>query len=81
MEYPTFLLTEPGDLPAVHETAHQWWYALVGNDEYRHPWMDEALAQYTTDKLLGTPSYCANAPFWFSDGMRPRSGVRWRSDH
>ncbi len=30
----------------VHEAAHEWWYALVGNDQTRHPWIDEALAQY-----------------------------------
>lgn len=81
MEYPTFMLTDPGDVPAVHETAHQWWYALVGNDEYRDPWMDEALAQYTTDKLLGTPSYCATAPFWFSAGMRVDAGMDYYDSH
>lgn len=32
----------------VHEVAHQWWYNLVGNDQVDHPWLDEALAQYTT---------------------------------
>ncbi len=32
----------------VHETAHQWWYALVGNDEVNEPWLDEALAEYST---------------------------------
>jgi aminopeptidase N len=31
----------------AHETAHQWWYSLVGNDQTLHPWMDEALAQYS----------------------------------
>ncbi len=30
----------------AHETAHQWWYSLVGSDQALHPWMDEALAQY-----------------------------------
>lgn len=30
----------------VHETAHQWFYSLVGNHQARHPWLDEALAQY-----------------------------------
>ncbi|MCU7727738.1 M1 family metallopeptidase [Actinoplanes sp. KI2] len=81
MEYPNFVLTEPADLPAVHETAHQWWYALVGNDEYRHPWMDEALAQYTSEKLLGTPAYCANAPFWFDPGMRVDAGMDYYAIH
>lgn len=32
----------------VHETAHQWWYGMVGNDEYTLPWLDEALTDYCT---------------------------------
>jgi aminopeptidase N len=27
--------------------AHQRWYGVVGNDIYRQPWLDEALAQYS----------------------------------
>lgn len=36
----------------VHETAHQWWYVMVGNDEVRDPWLDEALATYTTTRFM-----------------------------
>lgn len=32
----------------VHETAHQWWYNLVGNSEYDNAWLDEGLTEYTT---------------------------------
>ena len=32
---------------SVHEIAHQWWYARVGNDAALHPWLDEALATYS----------------------------------
>ncbi len=32
----------------VHETAHQWWYGIVGNDQVREAWLDEALAEYST---------------------------------
>ncbi len=32
----------------VHEVAHQWWYNVVGNDQLNDPWLDEALAQYST---------------------------------
>lgn len=32
----------------VHETAHQWWYAMVGNNECDYAWMDEGLAEYST---------------------------------
>ncbi|MFN2588413.1 MAG: M1 family metallopeptidase [Actinomycetota bacterium] len=31
-----------------HEVAHQWWYASVGNDQIREPWLDEALAEAST---------------------------------
>lgn len=53
----------------AHEVAHQWWYSLVGNDQVNHPWLDEALAQYSTilyyeeahDKA--TASYLVRAVF------------------
>jgi hypothetical protein len=32
----------------AHEVAHQWWYNVVGNDQLNDPWLDEALAQYST---------------------------------
>lgn len=31
----------------VHETAHQWWYNLVGNDEYNESWLDESLTEFS----------------------------------
>ncbi len=38
----------------AHEVAHQWWYAQVGNDQVREPWVDEALATYTSGFTLAT---------------------------
>ncbi len=32
----------------AHETAHQWWYSIVGNNEIYEPWLDEAFAEYST---------------------------------
>jgi hypothetical protein len=32
---------------AAHEVAHQWWYALVGNDQALEPWLDEALSTFS----------------------------------
>lgn len=32
----------------VHETAHQWWYSIVGNDEYNEAWLDESLTEFST---------------------------------
>ncbi len=31
---------------AAHETAHQWFYGMVGNDQALEPWLDEALCTY-----------------------------------
>ncbi|WP_350445941.1 M1 family metallopeptidase [Anaeromonas gelatinilytica] len=31
----------------AHETAHQWWYGVVGNDEIDESWLDESLATYS----------------------------------
>lgn len=31
----------------AHETSHQWWFNLVGNDPALEPWLDEALATYS----------------------------------
>ena len=31
----------------VHETAHQWWQVVVGNNEIEHAFLDESLAEYS----------------------------------
>ena len=56
MEYPGFvLLVAPPNAegPVVHELAHQWWYGIVGNNEYADPWLDESFATYSTDLHRG----------------------------
>ena len=32
---------------AAHETAHQWWYSSIGNDQALEPWLDESLSTYS----------------------------------
>jgi hypothetical protein len=41
---------------AVHETAHQWWFGSVGNDQALEPWLDEALATYS-ERLFYEQNY------------------------
>lgn len=52
MEAPA-LIWIPGSRSAAdqpflvsHETAHQWWYGIVGNDQSTNAFADEALADY-----------------------------------
>lgn len=40
------------DIIIAHEAAHQWWYAVVGSDVIEEPWLDEALATYSSALFL-----------------------------
>jgi len=58
-----------------HEMAHQWFYSIVGDDQIRDPWLDEAMASYVD--LL---SYREQAPSTFDFYMaRNLSGYRARA--
>jgi Peptidase family M1 domain len=35
------------EIVIAHEIGHQWFYALIGNNQVRHPWLDESLTSYT----------------------------------
>jgi aminopeptidase N len=42
----------------VHEIAHQWWYGLVGSNQYNNAWQDEGLTDYSTALFYQkNPSY------------------------
>ncbi len=58
MEYPelVFVTGEPGLV--AHELAHQWWYSIVGNNQYSEPWLDETFASYSQLDLYGGFRYC-----------------------
>lgn len=54
MEYPALTMISDNlngstaVYTAVHEIAHQWWYAMVGSDQVNCGWQDEGLAEYST---------------------------------
>lgn len=58
--------TAPANLPYLvhHETAHQWFYGLVGSDQQAEPFADEAVADLLARTVLGTlrGSRCDRAP-------------------
>jgi len=47
IEYPgSILQASPSREVLVHEVAHMWFYGMVGNSQFRDPWLDEAFATW-----------------------------------
>ena len=71
MEYPTLFtagtnwlapsgVLEPEGV-TIHESGHQFWYAMVGNNEFEDAWMDEGLNTYSTGRAIeANPAYRTN---------------------
>ncbi len=53
MEFPALVMISDNLEPSafgeviVHETAHQWWQSVVGNNEIEHGFLDEGLTEYS----------------------------------
>jgi aminopeptidase N len=49
---------------AAHEVAHQWFYGIVGSDQVREPFTDEALADFVARSVIGIHrgSQCPTRP-------------------
>lgn len=72
MEYPTFitagtrwLVSKHNQQPEgviVHEFGHQYWYGLVGSNEFEEAWLDEGFNTYSTGLLLDKVYGEARAP-------------------
>ncbi len=62
MEYPTFITVGTSFWPpahglspegvTVHEFGHQFWYGLVGNNEFEEAWLDEGFNTYSDGKVI-----------------------------
>jgi aminopeptidase N len=51
MEYPEVVLTPAQPTAVAHELAHQWFYGIVGDDQYSEPWLDESFAEFSAARL------------------------------
>jgi aminopeptidase N len=62
IEYPgAIMLLDDSRVVTVHELAHQWFYAMVGNSQARDPWLDEAFATFAEEEIDGTTAATAGA--------------------
>ena len=66
MEYPTFITAGSSwllnfwpfsgvrgqEAVTVHEFGHQFWYGLVGNNEFEEAWLDEGINSYSSGKVM-----------------------------
>ncbi len=55
MEYPNLVLISDAIqdystylMVIVHELCHQWWYGVVGNNQFDYGWIDEGLTEFCT---------------------------------
>ena len=48
---------------SAHETAHDWWYGMVANDQANDPWLDEAFCIY--NELLFYEHYYPDLVDWW----------------
>ncbi|MFF7976014.1 M1 family aminopeptidase [Streptomyces sp. NPDC007905] len=82
MEYPGFVLDLVSTTALTHEIGHQWWYGIVGDDEYNSPWLDEAFTDYATDLALGkTGSNCWSSVSWASSAEKITNSMAYWDAH
>lgn len=65
------------ELLTVHETAHQWFYGMVGSNQAQSPWLDEAFATYS-EYLFYESRYPASTSWWWDyrvNGFSPKGWV------
>ncbi|MER6124142.1 M1 family aminopeptidase [Streptomyces sp. NPDC001795] len=82
MEYPGFVLDLVSTTALTHEIGHQWWYGIVGDDEYNSPWLDEAFTDYATDLALNkTGTNCWNSVSWASAAEKITNSMAYWDAH
>ncbi|MEV6553589.1 M1 family aminopeptidase [Streptomyces sp. NPDC051597] len=82
MEYPGFVLDLVSTTALTHEIGHQWFYGIVGDDEYTSPWLDESFTDYATDLALNkTGSGCWNSVSWASSAEKITNSMAYWDAH
>lgn len=58
MEHTALIMSWDQDFVLAHELSHMWWYALIGDDQARSPWLDEGFASYAENVLAHSLPTC-----------------------
>ena len=63
MEYPTFFTgmttsymprgIRMPEMVTIHEFGHNYWYGMVGSNEFEEAWLDEGINTYSEIKAMG----------------------------
>lgn len=80
MEYPTIIFTNRDKFTISHELAHQYFYGIVGNDQFAAPWLDESFASWSQYLPFGGRKQCSSFS-WPSDGARITNDMAYWSAH
>jgi hypothetical protein len=81
MEYPGLVLAVNDSNAVIHELGHQWFYGIVGDDEYTTPWLDEGFTDYITDVQEGiTGSGCWTGS-WASSAEKLTNSMAYWDAH
>ena len=82
MEYPGLVLSQATAVPVIHELGHQWFYGIVGDDEYTTPWLDEGFTDYATDLQRGiTGTNCWSSVTWQSAAEKLTNSMAYWDAH
>jgi hypothetical protein len=58
MEHTALIMSSEQNFVLAHELSHMWWYALIGSDQARSPWLDEGFASWSEGELAHTVPNC-----------------------
>jgi aminopeptidase N len=81
MEYPTLVMSQQWGVAVTHEIAHQWWYGLVGDDQYHAPWLDEAFATWSEARHDGVAGRLCRNAHWPDATARVTFGMDYFTEH
>ena len=81
IEYPSMIF-EASPIPEVlvHEVAHMWFYGMVGNSQFRDPWLDEAFASWA-ESVVDGPDSLVDRSALSLEGPVDGSMADYRDDH